>query len=122
MSNSTEIIQLVVGIVAIISVLYQVARVERVIYQSIDAVKDLSERNHLELQKRLDLHLQSYADRRDHDLYIINDLNNKIEHRFNRLREHQKDMERYLEKNGSFRVRGYFTADHDRGGRDSEDA
>lgn len=110
--DSTEIIQLIVGITAIISVLYQVARVERVIYQSIDAVKDLSERNHLELQKRLDLHLQSYADRRDHDLYIINDLNNKIEHRFNRLREHQKHIERYLEKNGNFRVRGHFTTEH----------
>ena len=119
--NSTELIQLIVGCIAIISVLYQVARVERVIYQSIDAVKDLSERNHLELQKRLDLHLQSYADRRDHDLYIINDLNNKIEHRFNRLREHQKDIERYLEKNGNFRVRGYFTTDHDRGGGNLED-
>lgn len=112
--HSTETIQLIVGIIAIISVLYQVARVERIIYQSIDAVKDLSERNYLDLQKRLDLHLQSYADRRDHDLYIVNDLNNKIDHRFNRLREHQKDIERYLEKNGNFRTRGYFTIEHDR--------
>ena len=111
--NGTEFIQLVVGVLAIISVLYQVARVERVIYQSIDAVKDLSERNHLDLQKRLDLHLQSYSDRRDHDLYLINNLDNKIEHRFKRLREHQKDIERYLEKNGNFRVRAHFTTEHD---------
>jgi len=115
--NSTEVIESIVGVVAIISVLYQVARVERAIYQSIDAVKDSSERNYLELQKRLDLHLQSYADRRDHDLYIINDLNNKIDHRFNRLREHQRNIESYLEKNGNFRTRGYFTSEHERENR-----
>lgn len=113
MNNTAAAVELIVGIVAIISVLYQVARVERIIYQAIDSSKDAAERNYLELQRRLDLHIQSYIDRHEHDVYIVNGLSSKIDHKFERLREHQKDIEKFLEKNNNFRVRGYFGSERE---------
>lgn len=110
--STTELIQLIVGCLAIISVLYQVARVERVIYSAIDAVKDSSDRNYFELQKRLDLHLQEYASRRQQSERDYNDLNIELQSKYSRLREHQRDIEGYLSRTSNFKVRTHYTTEH----------
>lgn len=114
MNNATSIIELAIGVIALISVLYQVARIEKAIFQAIDAVKVSSDRNFFQMQNRLDLHLQDYASKKQQDDRNFNALTNEINHECGRLRQHQKDIEKYLAKDG-FRIRTYYTTEHDFG-------
>lgn len=114
MNTPTDIIELAIGVIALISVLYQVARIEKAIFQAIDAVKVNSDRNFFQLQSRLDLHLQDYAAKKQQDDRNFTELTNEINHECGRLRRHQKDIEKYLAKDG-FRTRTYYTTEHEFG-------
>lgn len=110
----TEAVGLVGGVITVISLLYQVARIEKAIFQAIETVKASSDRNYFQLQSRLDLHLQDYAIKKQQDERSFNTMANEINHECGRLRQHQADIEKYLSKDG-FRVRTYYTSEHDFG-------
>lgn len=110
----TEVVGLVGGVITVISLLYQVARIEKAIFQAIETVKASSDRNYFQLQSRLDLHLQDYANKKQQDDRNFSVITHEINHECGRLRQHQADIENYLSKDG-FRVRTYYTTEHDFG-------
>lgn len=63
------------------------------------------------VEKALDLHIQDYVNRKDFILFMINQLDEKIDHKFSRLQNSIKDAEKFLQKSAGFRVRDYFGDD-----------
>lgn len=109
MLTSKESIELILGLCALASIIYKVAQIEKAIYTAIDVVKDDLILRHKDIDKRLDIHLQDYSNRAEMVNYMINGMNEKIDHKFNRLYSSMRDMEKYLQqKNQDFRVREYF--------------
>ncbi|WP_017317117.1 hypothetical protein [Mastigocladopsis repens] len=59
------------------------------------------------LDKKLDLHIQDYVNRKDTVQMVLGQLNEKIDHKFNRLYNSMRDVEGYLQREGGFRIRQY---------------
>lgn len=59
------------------------------------------------VEKALDLHIQDYINRKEFVEFIVNQLDEKINHKFGRLYSSMKDIEKFLQKGGDFRVREY---------------
>lgn len=55
------------------------------------------------LDKNLDLHISDYLHHKELTQMLVNQLNEKIEHKFNRLAGSIKHVESFLEKSGNFR-------------------
>lgn len=109
MLNSKESIELILGFCALASIIYKVAQIEKAIYTAIDIVKDDLILRHKDIHKRLDIHLQDYSNRAEMVNYMISGLDEKVNHKFNRLYSSMRDMEKYLQqKNQDFRVREDF--------------
>ena len=99
MQSPTDSIQLVIGIFAVLGVLWQLAQVKASIDKAIDAVKDEAYDWHSELDKRLDIHL------RDYDNYC-----RVSEEKYRILYNSMRDMEKIVrESNPNYRVRQYFS-------------
>ena len=60
-----------------------------------------------EISHRLDLHIQDYVNRKDTITLLIGGIKETMEHRTNRLYTSMKDMEIYLQKNGTFKIREF---------------
>lgn len=60
------------------------------------------------VEKSVDLHIQDYINRKDLVQYMLGQLDEKIEHKFSRLYNSMKDVEKFLQKSNGFRVREYF--------------
>jgi hypothetical protein len=86
-------IELVLGIVALIGTIYQVFKVEAAIYDAIDELKDdfnsRAASNHLDFQ----VHLATYQERKQQVDYRIHGLEEKIDHKANRLFDEIKKLE-----------------------------
>lgn len=63
------------------------------------------------VEKAFDLHVQDYVNRKDFIQFMIGQLDEKIDHKFNRLQNSLKDTEKFLQKSAGFRVRDYFGDD-----------
>ena len=59
------------------------------------------------VEKSLDLHIQDYLTRKEVFQFMLGQLDEKINHKFGRLYNSMKDMEKFLQKSGGFRVREY---------------
>lgn len=55
------------------------------------------------LDKNLDLHISDYIHHKELTQMLVNQLNEKIDHKFNRLTGSIKHIEKFLENSGSFR-------------------
>ncbi|WP_414573369.1 hypothetical protein [Nostoc sp. CCY 9925] len=60
-----------------------------------------------DLDKKLDLHIQDYINRKDTVTLLIAQVTQTLEHRTNRLYTSMKDVEAYLQKTGSFKIREF---------------
>lgn len=58
-----------------------------------------------QLDKKLDLHIQDYVNRKDTTSMLLGQLNEKIDHKFSRLHSEIKDVQRWLEKQTVFGIR-----------------
>lgn len=111
MSSLSQNIEIILGLAALISIIWRVAQAEKRVY---DHIKD-SDRNlekQLEhtkellyqrldsLERKLDLHSVDMGNKQEFDDYRIHGLNEKIDHKFKRLQLGQQDIQRYLEKTG----------------------
>lgn len=59
------------------------------------------------VEKALDLHIQDYVNRKDFIQFMLGQLDQKIEHKFSRLYNSMKDVEKFLQKSNGFRVREF---------------
>ncbi|WP_375511418.1 hypothetical protein [uncultured Nostoc sp.] len=61
----------------------------------------------IEISHRLDLHIQDYVNSKDTITLLIGGIKEMMEHRTNRLYSSMKDIESYLQKNGTFKIREF---------------
>lgn len=59
------------------------------------------------LEKQLDVHIQDYINRKDLIQYMFGQLDQKVDHKFNRTYTSMKDIEKFLQKSNNFRIREY---------------
>ncbi|MBD2519964.1 hypothetical protein H6G93_34485 [Nostoc sp. FACHB-973] len=60
-----------------------------------------------DISHRLDLHIQDYVNRKDTVTMLIGGIKEAMEHRTNRLYTSMKDIESYLQKTGTFKIREF---------------
>ncbi|MEH2077018.1 MAG: hypothetical protein V7K57_21900 [Nostoc sp.] len=60
-----------------------------------------------ELDKRFDLHIQEYINRKDVVQMVMGQLDQKINHKFKRLLFYTRDIQRFLQKDTAFKMREY---------------
>jgi|GEM_PF-6056195 phenylalanyl-tRNA synthetase alpha subunit len=103
-----ELVQLVIALfgslIGIVTVAYRVTKIESQIYSAIDDSTDKIA-NRLNIIER-DLAVQEAwsKERREIIDYHIHSLNEKIEHKSNRLHGYIKDLQTFLEKHGFVKV------------------
>jgi hypothetical protein len=60
-----------------------------------------------ELDKRFDLHVQEYVNRKDVVQMLLGQLDEKINHKFKRLLFYTRDIQRFLQRDTDFVIREY---------------
>lgn len=107
---------IVIGLMTLAGAIYRLAQVEAGIngrigkvenrlLLAIDQLRDkLVDRFH-ETEKKLDVHLTEYAEKKQFVEYRINDTDKKIEHKFNRLANWIKQIADHLGKESSFQIK-----------------
>ena len=85
-------LELILGFCALVGIIYKIAQIEKAIYTAIDLVKDDLVIRHKDIDKRLDIHLQDYSNRAEIVNYMINGLDEKIDHKFTRLYSSMRDI------------------------------
>lgn len=60
------------------------------------------------VERALDLHLQDYTNRKESVQFLLGQLDEKIAHKFNRVASSINHIQRYLEKDGTFKIREPF--------------
>ncbi|MCV3213019.1 hypothetical protein OGM63_05670 [Plectonema radiosum NIES-515] len=89
MKNNLDII---LGLAALVVVIYRVFQVEAAIYDAIENTKDSFNNRINSLEHNLALHVAIYAERKEQVDYLLHNLDSKIEHKFNRLLEEIKQL------------------------------
>lgn len=92
--NVKDSIEIVIGVLALVGWIYQLASFERRIYERIAS-----------LEAKLNIHMTDYQNRKESVDYRMGELNNKIEHVKSRLWEQISQIQRFLEKRYTFRTR-----------------
>ncbi|QMS87303.1 hypothetical protein HUN01_06790 [Nostoc edaphicum CCNP1411] len=60
-----------------------------------------------DLDKRFDLHIQEYVNRKDVVQMVMGQLDQKINHKFKRLLFYTRDIQRFLQRDTTFNIREY---------------
>jgi hypothetical protein len=59
------------------------------------------------LERRLELHIQDFVNRKDVTQMLLGQLDEKINHKFKRLLFYSREMQRFLQKDTNFQIREY---------------
>jgi parvulin-like peptidyl-prolyl isomerase len=59
------------------------------------------------LDRRLDLHIQDYINRKDVVQMLLGQLDEKINHKFRRLLFYNREMQKFLQRDTTFQIREY---------------
>lgn len=109
-----SVLELAIAIAFFGRLTWQISELKSNIYSAIDKVNDDTNYRMNQLEKRLEIHLNDYDRSTDLTTLICNQLKEAIEHKFKRLYSSMRDIEKYLQKSHSFRVREYFGDDSSR--------
>ncbi|MEH1971117.1 hypothetical protein [Nostoc sp.] len=60
-----------------------------------------------DLDKRFDLHIQEYINRKDVVQMVLGQLDQKINHKFRRLLFYTRDVQQFLQRDTAFKIREY---------------
>lgn len=88
-------VDIVLGLIALAAVVYRIGGVEANIKQEISRVNN-----------RFDVHLTEYGAKKEMLDYLIHALDQKVDHKFNRLHANQREIQEFLAKNHHFVIRG----------------
>jgi hypothetical protein len=102
--------------VMLISGIYQLARIESNInakitkaesdlLAAIDALKDNFSDRLYTVEKKIDVHLTEYGEKKQFTEYRFNDIDKRIEHKFTRLANWIKQIAGFLNKSSDFHIR-----------------
>jgi uncharacterized protein YoxC len=60
-----------------------------------------------QIERRLDLHIQDYVNRKDVVQMMLGQLDEKINHKFKRLLFYNREMQKFLQRDTAFQIREY---------------
>jgi len=80
-----DYIEVLVGAGALFAMVYRIARNESKIYEVIDSQNDALLERIFTLENRFDIHSTSFQEKKEMIDYVINALDEKINHEFSRL-------------------------------------
>lgn len=109
LKNSLDI---VLGIFALVAIVYRISHMEASIYREIDRVSDNITNQLHTIQMDFSNHKTDYAVRKEWHTETARGLKQMIQHKFSRLNFHVIDVQRYLEKSG-YVIRSQPVADPD---------
>ncbi|RAM49465.1 MAG: hypothetical protein C6Y22_22180 [Hapalosiphonaceae cyanobacterium JJU2] len=98
--NIAVVIQIIVGIVTIITAVYKIAEAKNHFYNYVqNEAKSLNSKID-SLNRELAVFISAYNERKEHVDYRFHGLEEKVEHKFNRLHGDLKEVEGYIQKHG----------------------
>lgn len=106
--NVSDIVNVILGLIAIGGLIYKLAQVERAIYKAIDTLEDSVGERMNAYEKRLDIQEHHITSRNQLYDMQLNQLEEKVRGRLNRLAAGQQDIQKYLERSSNFQARQYF--------------
>ncbi|WP_138500894.1 hypothetical protein [Nostoc sp. PA-18-2419] len=110
LKNSIDVL---LGIFALVAIVYRISHMEAAIYREIDKVSDeLRKEVHL-IQMDFFTHKTDYTVRKEWQSDIARGLKQMIKHKSSRLNFHIIDIQRHLEKHTGFIIRSQPVADPD---------
>lgn len=104
--NLKDSLELILAIAAVIAIGYRISKVETAIYAAMDKIEDQILEELRELRSQTKIHWTDYTARKEWQDSVIHQLNEKVDHKFNRVHGEVKELQRYLEKSG-FKTRQY---------------
>ena len=100
MNNFKDSLDILLGTITIIGVIWHIAKVKADIEKSIDSVKDQLTESLRNLGTDIKVSQARQEGRREMTEYYINDLYYQVNHRFYRCWEQIKDLQSFLKKDG----------------------
>lgn len=109
-------ITIVSGVILIVGSIYRLSQVEsniksqisKVEASTLKAIDDLEDKliiRFYETEKKLDVHLAEYNEKKEFFEYRLNDCDKRIEHKFKRLANWVKQIAGFLNKESNFQIR-----------------
>lgn len=86
---------------------YKFAQLERKIYDAVALLERNLNKEINEAKQEAALSEQAFQNFKQTQEYLYANLNQKIDHKFERLHSNQKDLQLFLEKTTEFKTRGY---------------
>jgi len=92
-----EHLDIILGIGALIAITYRAFQIETKVYGKIDDLKESLNNRINSLERSLGLHIAIYSERKEQVDYFLHALDEKIDHKFNRLIDEIKELKRRRE-------------------------
>ncbi len=93
MANFKNYLEIIIATLGLASVIYRVSKIEASIYQTIDNRDDVLASEIGEIKTQLNTHLAVCKEKEEWAEYLLNALDQKIEHKFNRLYQEIKNLQ-----------------------------
>ncbi|MGV0102506.1 hypothetical protein NSTCB13_01031 [Nostoc sp. DSM 114160] len=106
-------VDLLLGIFALVAIVYRISHMEAAIYREIDKVSDELRKEVNLIQMDFAVHEADYKVRKEWQFEVAHGLKQMIKHKSSRLNFHIIDIQRHLEKQTGFIVRSQPVADPD---------
>lgn len=88
-----EVLEIILAIISLIGIVYHIAKLETKVYDSIDSLKGVLSERFNSIQNQLNVHLAIYSERKEQVDYLLHALDQKIDHKFNRLHQDIKALQ-----------------------------
>jgi hypothetical protein len=92
MANFKSYLEIIIAILGVASVIYRISKIEATIYETIDNRNDALSFDINEVKLQLNTHLAVCQEKEEWAEYLLNSLDQKIEHKFNRLYQEIKEL------------------------------
>ncbi len=80
-----------------------IAQIEKDLKEHADNGKRIDQ-----LDRKLDLHLQEYINRKDVVQILFGQLNEKVDHKFKKVLFYTRDIQSFLQRDSDFKIREYY--------------
>lgn len=82
--NAENLIEVLVGLTALISFIYRISQLESKIYQTVNSKEDRLLERINKIENKFAIHLSNYIAKNEMQDYQLHGLNEKLDHKFNR--------------------------------------
>lgn len=92
--NANNLIELMIGLTALVSFVYRISQLESKVYRNIHSLEDKLHVKLNHLDNKLAIHIADYSAKKELQDYQIHGLDEKIGHKFNRCWDEIKELKK----------------------------